>query len=72
MALAAKASMEATADDTRFLCTRSATDYNSKHIDIDVKDSKTITKQKEPIMYISKRCLIGEIDIPQFKKQINK
>ena len=52
-ALAAKASMEATADDTRFLCTRSATDYNSKHIDIDVGDTKTITKQRGPIMYIS-------------------
>ena len=70
-ALAAKASMEATADDTRFLCTRSATDYNSKHIDIDVGDTKTITKQKGTnYVYFPQRCLIGEIDIPQFS--VNK
>ena len=32
--LAGKASMEATVDGTRLLCTRSASDYTSKHIDI--------------------------------------
>ena len=70
-ALAAKACMEATVDDTRFLCTRSASDYNSKHIDIDVGDTKTITKQKGTnYVYFPQRCLIGEIDIPQFS--VNK
>tara|TARA_B100000900_G_C20410323_1_gene646546 strand:- start:55 stop:738 length:684 start_codon:yes stop_codon:yes gene_type:complete len=66
-ALAAKACMEATADDTRFLCTRSATDYDSKHIDIDVGDTKTITKQQTTnYVYFPQKCSIGETDVPQF------
>ena len=70
-ALAAKASMEATAYDTRFLCTRTATDYDMKAIDINVGDTKTITKQQGTnYVYFPQRCLIGEIDIPQFS--VNK
>ena len=66
-ALAAKACIEATVDDTRFLCTRSATDYDSKHIDIDVGDTKTITKQQTTnYIYFAQNCSIGETDIPQF------
>ena len=66
-ALAAKASMEATADNTRFLCTRTATDYDMKAIDISVGDTKTITKQQTPnYIYFAQNCSIGETDIPQF------
>tara|TARA_B100000212_G_scaffold120331_1_gene90061 strand:+ start:363 stop:1046 length:684 start_codon:yes stop_codon:yes gene_type:complete len=66
-ALAAKASMEATADNTRFLCTRTVTDYDMKAIDIPVGDTKTITKQQTTnYIYFSQKCSIGETDIPQF------
>ena len=65
--LAGKASMEATVDGTRLLCTRSASDYNSKHIDIDVGDTKTITKQEGTnYVFFPQKCSIGETDIPQF------
>ena len=65
--LAGKASMEATVDGTRLLCTRSASDYNSKHIDIDVGDTKTIAKQEGTnYVFFPQKCSIGETDIPQF------
>ena len=66
-ALAAKASMEATADNTRFLCTRTATDYNMKAIDIPVGETKTITKQQTTnYIFFPQKCSIGETDIEQF------
>ena len=65
--LATKAIIKATSNDTRFLCTRTATDYGIKAIDIPVGDTKTITKQQTTnYIYFSQKCSIGETDIPQF------
>ena len=65
--LAGKASMEATVDGTRLLCTRSASDYTSKHIDIDVDDTKTITKQEGTnYVFFTRKCSIGDTEIEQF------
>ena len=65
--LAGKASMEATVDGTRLLCTRSASDYTSKHIDIDVGDTKTIAKQEGTnYVFFPQKCSIGDTEIEQF------
>ena len=66
-ALEAKASMEATTDNTRFLCTRTATDYDIKAIDISVGETKTITKQQTTnYVFFPQKCSIGETEIEQF------
>lgn len=66
-ALAAKASMEATTDNTKFLCTRTATDYDIKAIDIPIGETKTITKQQTTnYVFFPQKCSIGETEIEQF------
>ena len=44
--LATKAIIKATSDDTRFLCTRTAADYNIKAIDIPIGETRTVAKQQ--------------------------
>ena len=59
--------MEATTDNTRFLCTRTATDYDIKAIDISVGETKTITKQQTTnYVFFPQKCSIGETEIEQF------
>ena len=65
--LATKASIEATSDDTRFLCTRTAADYNIKAIDIPIGETRTVAKQQTTdYLFFPQKCSIGETDIEQF------
>ena len=65
--LATKASIEATSDDTRFLCTRTAADYNIKAIDIPIGETRTVAKQQTTdYLFFPQKCSIEETDIEQF------
>lgn len=65
--LAGKATMEATSDNTRFLCTRTAADYNIKAIDIPTGETRTVAKQQTTdYLFFPQKCSIGETDIEQF------
>ena len=65
--LATKAIIKATSDDTRFLCTRTAADYNIKAIDIPIGETRTVAKQQTTdYLFFPQKCSIGETDIEQF------
>lgn len=64
--LAAKTSVQAKEDDTRFFCFISEIDYDLKIIDIDVGQTKTINKSDGTnYIFFSANCSVGEVNIPE-------